>query len=89
MRTPSTGNSHSPATLNGCTVQLEELAVSECSAINEWGLVGAILPPIGIPALPEGWAALRKLKRLALRGHNILRTLPDWLAKSVASCSLL
>ena len=65
------------------TLQLEELAVGECSAFNDWELVGVIMPPVGIPSLPEGWAALRRLRRLALRGHNILRTLPDWLARSV------
>lgn len=65
------------------TLQLEELAVGECSALSDWELVGALMPPVGIPSLPEGWAALRRLRRLALRGHNILRTLPDWLARSV------
>jgi hypothetical protein len=56
--------------------------VGECSAFSDWELIGAIIPPVGIPSLPEGWAALRRLRRLALRGHNILRTLPDWLARS-------
>ena len=64
------------------TLQLEELAVGECSAFSDWELIGAIIPPVGIPSLPVGWAALRRLRRLALRGHNILRTLPDWLARS-------
>jgi hypothetical protein len=69
-------------------LQLEELAVGECSAFSDWELIGAIIPPVGIPSLPEGWAALRRLRRLALRGHNILRTLPDWLARSVLSAAV-
>ena len=36
---------------------------------------------VGVHLLPDAWSRLRRLRRLALRGHNLLRSLPDWLAK--------
>lgn len=68
------------------SLQLEELTVGAGSASNDWAITG---PPIGISGLPDGWAALRRLRRLALRGHNMLRCLPDWLLKRVSKFGCL
>lgn len=59
-------------------LQLEELTVGTGTAANDWAMVG---PPVGIVSLPDSWAALQRLRHLALRGHNMLRSLPEWLAK--------
>ncbi len=61
--------------------QLEELTLGVAPSTNEWGLIGpvAMTYSSATHTLPETWAGLQRLRRMALRGHTLLRALPDWL----------
>ena len=55
----------------GKLTNLEELAVSVEDNLGSWA--------VGLDAVPEAWRSLTKLKRLELRGHVQLASLPRWL----------
>ena len=50
---------------------LEELAVSVEDNLGSWA--------VGLDAVPEAWRSLKRLRKLQLRGHVQLATLPRWL----------
>lgn len=51
---------------------LEELSITAEETMGAWA--------VGMDAVPEAWTALTKLKRVELRGHTALASLPGWLA---------
>lgn len=55
----------------GRLTELEELAVSVEDNLGSWA--------VGLDAVPEAWRNLKKLKKLELRGHVQLASLPRWL----------
>ena len=57
----------------GKLTNLEELAVSVEDNLGSWA--------VGLDSVPESWRALKKLRKLELRGHVQLAALPRWLSE--------